>query len=184
MTDEKIIELFWYKNEQAISETRTKYGKYCYTIAYNILRDREDSLECENDTYLGVWNAIPPARPAYFPAFIGKIARNLSLKRLRAGQARKRAGEALSFDELSDCIPDGESIERELETQKLAGIIDSFLSSLDECEQRIFVCRYFFSDSIRDISLYFGFSQSKVKMILFRARQKLRAHLEREGVFV
>lgn len=186
MTDERIIELYWHKDERAISQTQTKYGKFCYTIAYNLLNSNEDAEECENDTYLGVWNAIPPQHPNCFAAFLGKITRNLSLKKLRSRTAQKRTpSEGLvSLEELRDCIPDGQSFDECIEERALAELISDFLRGLPIDERRLFICRYWYCDPISKLTKQFGYGQSKVKMMLLRTRRKLLAYLEEKGVFV
>ncbi len=186
MDDNKIIELYFARDERAISETKDKYGKYCLKIAYNVLGNHEDAEECENDTYLGVWNAIPPTRPQIFSAFIGRITRNLSLKALRAKTAdKRRTTEALvSLDELGECIPNEQSFADELDEGELAEIINSFLGSLNVTERRVFVCRYWYCDSIADICEQFSFGQSKVKMMLLRTRERLLTYLKERGVFI
>ena len=172
MEDAAIVELYWQRQDQALHETKTKYGTYCGAIAHRILNDRQDAEECVNDTYLGAWNSIPPHRPANLKTFLGKITRNLSLKRWRSRSAAKRgSGEvALSFTELEDCISSSENAEEHLEAE------------LTQEERRIFVCRYWYFDSIVDIATRFGFGTSKVKMSLKRTRNKLAIYLEREGV--
>ena len=186
MDDNKIIELYFARDEQAITETKDKYGKYCLKIAFNVLGNYEDAEECENDTYLGVWNTIPPARPQMFSAFIGRITRNISMKKLRSKTADKRQGSEalLSLDELGECIPDGQGFADSLEEYELAEIINSFLNSLNTTERRVFVCRYWYCDSIADICNQFGFGQSKVKMMLLRTREKLSIYLKERGVFI
>lgn len=186
MVDEKILELFWDRNEQAIMETQLKYGKYCYMIAYHILRDFEDAKECENDTYFSAWNVIPPQKPMKLQAFLGKITRNLSLKKIRGKTAEKRGGgeATLSLDELCDCISDSHDFQENLQAEELAEILNAFLRNLPQTERRIFLCRYWYCDSITEICKQFGFGQSKVKMTLSRTRQKLLKYLEKEGVFL
>ena len=185
MNDERIIALYWKRDEQALSETRKKYGKYLYSIAYNIVKCNEDAKECENDTYLSAWNAIPPTRPQMFSAFLSKIIRNIALKKYRSGSAEKRGGgkNDIPLDELYECIPDNKTFDKSLESHELSEILNSFLHSLPKTERRIFVCRYWYCDKISDISKQFGFTQSKVKMMLLRTRDKLRTHLIEEGIF-
>ena len=185
MDDAMIVELYWQRQERAIAETKTKYGAYCQTIAQRILNDRLDAEECVNDTYLGAWNAMPPHRPASLRTFLGKIARNLSLKRWRARSAAKRgSGEvALSLDELEECVAGAGSVEEHVEAEELARVIDAFLGGLSADDRRMFVCRYWYFDSVGDIAQRFGFSQSKVKMSLKRTRDKLATYLEQEGVY-
>ncbi len=184
MKDAAIVDLYWQRQERAISETKTKYGAYCNAIAWRILHDTQDAEECVNDTYLGAWNAMPPHRPTSLNTFLGKITRNLSLKRWRAYSAVKRgSGEvALSLDELEECIPSASSAEEHLEAAELARMLDTFLDGLNEDDRRMFVCRYWYFDSVSDIAERFSFTQSKVKMSLKRTRDKLAIYLEQEGV--
>ncbi len=183
MEDKQIIELYWQRNEAAITETDNKYGKYCFSIAYNVLNDNLDSEECVNDTYLRAWNSIPPQRPDVFKLFLAKITRNLSFNRYNAKTAEKRGGtEAdLILDELSNCIPSKENVEREVESNELGRIIREFARALPERECNIFVRRYFFSESIRDIAARYGLSESNVSVILNRIRIKLKKQLAKEG---
>lgn len=182
MNDEEIIRLYWERSERAIEETHTKYGRFCYSIANNILKNKEDSEECVNDTYYNVWNTVPPKRPNVFAAFLGRITRNLSLKRYRSKNAVKRTGE--SAEELSECIPDGARIDERLDAEELGKSIDAFLRTLPQHEQQMFVLRYWYSESIAGIAQKFGFGESKVKMALSRTRKKLAAHLTKEGYFI
>lgn len=186
MDDEKIVALYWERDQHAITETKEKYGKYLYTIAYNVLACPEDAEECENDTYLSAWNGMPPHRPSFLSAFLGKITRNLSLKKYRHKTAQKRGGgEAdLSLDELSGCIPQQQDFDARLEAGELAQTLSAFLRTLKETERTIFICRYWYCESIAQIAREFAISESKTKMMLLRTRQKLLAHLEKEGVFV
>lgn len=186
MEDSLIINLYWQRDEAAITATGEKYGRYCYTISYNILRNNEDAEECVNDTYIGAWNAMPPEHPQNLSLFLGKITRNLSLKRWRAKTAEKRGGGEvpLALDELEECIASGNTIDEHLRAEELAGIINEFLAGLAVMERRVFMCRYWHFDSVRDISDRFGFTQSKVKMMLKRTREKLLRHLEKEGIWI
>lgn len=186
MDDQQIIQLYWDRHEQAIDETRSKYGHFLYSVAHNILRDDGDSEESVNDTYLGAWNAIPPTRPGHLSSFLAKITRNVSIMKLRAKNSGKRGGGEVfvSLQELEDCIPAARSFDDELETRQLAELLNTFLWLLPAKERRVFVCRYWGCDSIQTIGRQYGFSQSKVKMMLLRTRNKLRAFLEKEGVFV
>lgn len=186
MNDSQIVALYWERDEQAIAETRVKYGQYCYAIAYNILRHNEDAEESVNDTYLDAWNAMPPHKPAILSTFLGKITRRISLDRLRRNNAEKRGGGqvALSLDELMECVPDGKSIDDHLCAEELSKHIDSFLRSLPSAQRSVFICRYWFFDPIADIAKQFGYSESKVKTMLHRTLKKLRTYLEKEEVFV
>lgn len=183
MEDEKIIALYWNRNEDAITETSSKYGKLCYLVATNILSSREDSEECVNDTYLGLWNTIPVQRPSRFSVFASRITRNLALKRFEYLSAAKRNPEAVcSLEELGDCVSGKESIESELENRRFEQTIDNFLWQQGEEKRNIFLRRYWYFDSIEAICRCTGYSQSKVKSMLFHIRQKLRNYLESEGI--
>ncbi|MBO7250896.1 MAG: sigma-70 family RNA polymerase sigma factor [Clostridia bacterium] len=182
MNDINIIELYFARDEQAIKQTDIKYGRLCHSIAYNILKNDEDSKECVNDTYIGLWNAIPPAKPDNFKAFICKIARNLSLKRLESMSRQKRANSTLiSIDELAEILPD-ESIATNTSDEDIAKLISNFLKSQKEDIRGIFIRKYYFFDSVSDIALRYSFSESKVKSILHRTRAKLKDYLIKEGV--
>ena len=183
MDDSKLIELYFSRNESAIIYTQNKYGGYCYKIAYNILLDDEESKECVNDTYLAAWESIPPVKPKILSAFLGKITRNISLKRLRAKTAQKRGGgnTDLIFDELNDCIPDKNSVLDAVDANELALLIDSFLRNLPKEERILFLRRYWYFDSIDALSKTFGLGLAQVKMRLSRIRKKLLLKLEKEG---
>lgn len=184
MEDAQIIDLFWQRDESAIKETSNKYGNYCYSIAVNILTNAEDALEIVNDTYLSVWNSIPPHRPVNFSTFLGKITRRIAIDKWRERYAMKRGGGEISLilDELNDCVPSTQSVEHEIEITELAQTINDFVVSMSPIERRVFICRYWYCDSIPAIAQQFGFSQSKVKMILYRQRKRLLTCLEREGL--
>ena len=186
MEDSRIVDLYWRRDETAISETERKYGRFCFSISNNILRSREDAQECVNDTYLGAWNAMPPHRPEILSSFLGKITRRLSLKKLRDRSAGKRGGGGVevSFDELEECVPSGRQIDERIEIAELAEIINAFLEALPLDERRVFLRRYWFFDSVSEISLRFGFGKSKVKMMLKRTRDKFLVHLQKEDIWV
>ncbi len=186
MPDSAIVDLYFARDERAISETQSKYDKYLRTVSGNIIHNSEDVSECVNDTYLGAWNAIPPTRPNVFRIFLAKITRNLSIKKLRAANAEKRGGgeATLTLDELMDCIADGSKIDENLEVEELTKLIEAFLSSKNEADRRIFLCRYWYFDSIKDISERFDYTESKVKMTLKRTRDELREYLVSQGVMV
>ena len=186
MEDKAIVDLYWERDENAISETAEKYGRYCYTIAFNILSDAEDAKESVNDAYLNAWNSMPPHRPTILSTFIGKVTRYVSLKKWREKHVQKRGGGNvdLAYEELSECIPAHTGIDDEFENQELARVIDRFLDDLPAHEQQVFVCRYWYFDSISAISRQFGFSESKVKSMLHRIRKKLRIRLSEEGVII
>ena len=186
MEDGDIIVLYLERNQEAIAETEKKYGRYCYSIAYNILYNAEDAEESVNDALMNAWNSIPPHMPSILSAFLGKLTRYVSLKKWRYARAQKRGGGeiALAYEELSDCIPGGKSVEEELQEKELAEIIDRFLDELPAAERHIFICRYWYFDDISTISKQIGFSRSKVKSMLYRIRKKLLSRLNEEGVFL
>ncbi len=186
MDDNKIVELYWNRDEQAIAETSSKYGNYCFSISRSILHNQQDCEETVNDTYLATWNAIPPHHPLNLSTFIGKICRRISLNKWRSQTAEKRGGGevTVSYDELEECIADDRSIRETLDEQMLAETIDEFLATINETQRKVFVCRYWYFDSIEDISSRFHFSQSKTKMMLKRTRDKLKDYLIKEGVIV
>ncbi len=185
MEDEAIIKLFWKRDESAIRETKAKYGKYCHTIAYNVLKSHEDAEECENDTYLDAWESIPPNKPCILSAFLGAITRRIAIDRWRKKTAAKRGGEeTISLYELEECIPNGKSIYDEIEESELARLLSAFLRKLPERDSDVFIRRYWHLDSIQTISKSFGFTQSKTKMMLKRTRDKLLSELKKEGIFI
>lgn len=186
MDDVKIVELYWLRDETAIDETRSKYGNYCNYVAYRILHSKEDADECENDTYLCAWNTMPPQKPDLLSSYLGMLSRNCALNKYRKAHAQKRGeGEvSVSLTELDECIPDNKSIADNLEEKELAEVLSAFLRTLPEVECSIFIYRYWHLASIKEISEKFSYSQSKVKTTLYRTRLKLKAVLEREGIFV
>lgn len=184
MEDQEIYALYWKRSEQAIAATHQKYGTWCHGIAYRILNIKEETEECVSDTYLTVWNNIPPQRPQVFRAWLGKITRNLALTRYRKLHASKRGGgeTALALDELSYCVSGSQGPESELESQEIVRVINEFLASLPETQRHIFMRRYWHMSSIQEIASNFRMSESKVTSMLFRMRKQLRALLEKEGV--
>lgn len=182
MEDQGIVALFFDRSEQAIVETDKKYGGYCYSIAYNILDNREDSEESVSDTYMAAWNMIPPRRPSLLNAFLAKITRHISIDRWRKRSAKKRGGAEiiLALEELGDCV--GESnVESEIGRKELVRLLNRFLSTLSETERNVFLSRYWYLDSIQAISEASGFTQSKVTSMLHRLRGRLRKMLSEEG---
>ena len=185
MNDKEIIDLFWKRSETAIAAVGDKYSKYCCAIAFNILGNAEDADEVLNDTYARVWNAIPPERPGNFRAFIARIARNLSLDRLEKETAAKRGGGQLDaiLSELEECVADSKaSFDERAESEAITAALNTFLSEQATEHRRIFVRRYWRAASLEEIAADFGMSVGKVKSILFRMRNKLRKHLESEGI--
>lgn len=185
MDDAEIVELYWQRNERAIEETDDKYGKYCMKISQNILSDVLDSEENVNDTYMQAWSSIPPHRPDRLMAFLGKLARNLALNRYKAKHRDKRfASEyALSMDELVDCTPAMLTVEDAFGAAELGKCISAFLYRLKPDARNVFVCRYFYCDPIAEIANRFGYSESKVKSMLMRARTGLKRYLIGEGYY-
>jgi len=182
LEDTTIIALYFKRSEQAIAQTDAKYGSYCYSIAYNILSNREDSQESVSDTYLAAWNTIPPRRPSALGAFLGKVTRHISIDRWRKNNARKRGGGEiiLALEELETCV-DVQNTETAFDRRELTRVLNQFLSTLAETERNVFLCRYWYMDSIQAISESSGFSQSKVASMLHRTRGKLRKRLHEEG---
>ena len=186
MEDMRIIELYWQRDEQALILTRRKYGAYCHAIAQQILHSREDAAECENDTYLRAWNAMPPDRPHGLRAYLGAITRRPSLDRWRERQAAKRGGGevALSLAELGECVAHPDTVPEAVEAARTAAVLSEFLRSLPAEECDLFLRRYWYFDSVAQMAKHFGYSESKVKMTLSRTRDKLRVYLEKEGICV
>ena len=180
LDDNRIIELYFARDERAIEETKASYGRLIYSVAFTILENAPDSEECENDTYLHAWNSIPPTRPNFFSAYLTKIARNLSLNRLRDGKRSLNAD--LVFEEISDAIPDVQGdVAEEIE---LRDAMNSFVGQLGKTKRQIFLKRYFYMRSIKDISGEMGLSSVNVKVILSRTRKELREYLEERGLVV
>ena len=183
MKDQDIVNLYWDRNEDAIHQTQMKYGAYLSKVSYNILADFEDSKECVNDTYLAAWNSMPENRPNNLATYLGKITRQISIDVFRKRHREKRyASEfAISFDELGDSFTDGVTPEQQLNAKLLDEAINRFVSALPAMAQKAFVGRYYFFDSLKEIASYCGMTESKVKILLFRTRQKLKLYLKKEG---
>ncbi len=183
MDDSKIIELYESRDQRAITKTSQKYGRYLTKISYNILSDISDAEECVNDTYLRTWNSIPPQKPSILSVFLARITRFVSLDLLRKKYADKRGGGEymLSLDELSEVVSGREGTDDLVMQRELIGAIDSFLQSLSATACDIFVMRYFYADSIKDIARFYGYSEAKIKTSLFRTRQSLAEFLKKEG---
>lgn len=186
MDDNKIIDLYWARSQQAIAESEQKYGAYCRTVARNILDREEDAEECVNDTWLRAWNTIPPQRPTFLQAFFGKLTRNLSLDRWRRDRAQKRGGSqvALALDELEDCLAARDRVDETLNAQITARLISDFVRQLPQSDRLLFVRRYWYLDDIQTLAKTTGMGQSKVKSRLHRIRLRLKTELEKEGVAV
>lgn len=185
MEDEEIIELFFARSEQGIRELDDKYGKACSKLSYNIVNNTQDAEECVNDAYLGAWNAIPPVHPNPLLSYILKIVRNISLKSYWKKEAAKRGGQyKIALEEIEACIADENSVEDEIEASELAHIIEKFLDTLTVENRVIFMRRYWFSESCRDIAGYVGLSEKNISVRLTRIRGKLRQYLIEREVYI
>lgn len=183
MDDKNIVDLFWQRSEKAIVETDSKYGGYCFSIAYNVLANNEDAEESVSDTYMAAWNKLPPHRPSILATFLGKITLNISISRWRSRSAYKRGGGeiVLALEELDNCVDGTQDIEASSDARELSACLNRFLDSLPKAERDIFLRRYWFFDPIAAIAESYGFTQSKVTSMLHRMRGKLRKQLEKEG---
>ena len=182
MEDSVIIELYWQRNEQAIAETQTKYGAFCYSIAMNLLRLPEDAEECVSDTWHAAWNAMPPQRPEKLRAWLGRVTRNLSLSRWNRNHRDKRSGGIPELlEELEDCLPAPETAEGALEARELRRAVDAWLGGLRKEERILFLARYWNGLSLQELAHCRGLRPEKLSLKLFRLRKSLRAFLEKEG---
>ena len=183
LEDSQLIELFWQKNPEAVSETAGKYGAYCFAIARRILHSPEDCEECINDVWLRAWNAIPPQRPGVLRLFLGRITRNLAFDRLQGQKAEKRGGGEITLvlDELEECLGGGSDAAAEYEAKELRECIRRFVEALPEREGNVLVRRYFFAEPVADIARRYGLTENHVMVMLSRTRKKLKAHLLKEG---
>ena len=185
MEDTAIIDLYFERNEKAIEETDRKYGNYCYTVADNVLNNREDSEECVSDTWLRAWNSMPPKRPSVLRAFLAKITRNLAFDRYRARGAAKRGGGTMEavLDELAECadVSGNWNAEEAYAAKELKEAINSFAETLPERECDLFVRRYFFAEGISDIAKRYQMTENNTAVTLSRIRKKLRKYLEEGG---
>ena len=181
MEDTKIIELYFDRNESAITETDQKYGAYCRSIAWNILQNHEDSEECVSDTWLRAWNAMPPEKPNILRQFLAKITRNLSFDRFRSDHAQKRgSGEVpLALEELKECVGSGDPA-TDAERKLLEELIGQFLQQLSQRDRGVFLRRYFYMESRKDIAARYGMKETNVRLCLSRTRQRLREYLRKE----
>ena len=186
MTDERIVELYWNREESAVAETQLKYGRYLTKIAYNILMDMEDSLESVNDTYMYAWKSIPPHRPNVLSTYLAKITRRVAIDILRKKSRDKRIPSEYTFSlsELDEVVSNGRRIEEQLEAEELAKAMNAYLKSISADARRLFVGRYFYMDSLKDVARYCGMSETKAKSMLYRTRCGLKAYLEQEGYLI
>ena len=184
MDDATIVALFWARDERAIPAAAEKHGAYCAGIAGSILPDRRDAEECVSDTWYSTWNAIPPKRPAPFSAFLGRITRNLSIDRWRRTRAFKRGGGqmTLALEELAECVSGTGSLENDIIRRETLAAVERFLGQLSVAERNVFLCRYWYLESSREIAEHSGFSETKVRSMLHRIRGRLDTYLEKEGL--
>ena len=184
MEDSAIVDLYWQRSERAIPETECKYGGYCHTVAMRIVNNREDAEECVNDTWLGAWNSMPENRPSYLAPYLAKLTRWLSISKLKTQNRLKRGGGEimLSLAELDSELGEGTDLARQIELKELSDYLDVFLTGLPIEERKIFLARYWYAASIREIAEKSSYSESKVKSMLLRTRRKLKKALEVEGL--
>lgn len=183
MTDKEIIALYFKRSENAIEQTDVKYGRLCHSISIHILNDKRDSEECVNDTYLTLWNKIPPKEPNPFKAYICRVIKNLSLKKYEFNHAKKRNSEyETSLDELEECVSDGMKVSDSVEFEELKDAINMFLSELPEKKRILFLRRYWFLQPVKEIARDYGITEKNVSMRLLRLRKDLKGYLIDEGL--
>lgn len=184
MKDAKIVDLYWKRSERAISESRSKYGRFCNAVAFGILHSYEDADECEADTYHRAWNAMPDKRPNKLGPFLGAISRNFALDLWRKTHAQKRGGDrvSLALDEIEECIPGNGELDKIVDSREIDRVLDEFLGSLPERERTIFVQKYWYLRSMAEIAEDLGLSVSNVGTILGRLRGQLKNNLDKEGL--
>lgn len=185
MDEERLVGLYWQRDQEAIRQTRTSYGAYVRTIAYNILQDLEDTEECENDVYLKIWNSIPEDRPRIFSAYIGRICRNDAINKYHSKRAKKRGSGQVEeiYEELEGLVSEGFSVENEIKTKEFYRVLNKFLDSLSKEKRLVFMRRYWYGDSYGDLARETGFSIGKLKTMTFRIRNELRDLLKKEGIW-
>lgn len=182
MDDGRIIALFFERSENAIQQTKEKYGAACMHLLRNLLQNELDAEECANDVYLALWNTIPPQRPEPFLTYLLKIARNQALRRITYNHAQRRGdGPPVPLEELENCIASAETVEQTVDGKLLEEAIACFLRTLPKADRQLFIRRYWFCDSVEEMAQCFGWSKSAIKSKLFRLRNRLRDHLTREG---
>lgn len=186
LSDESIIELYWQRDEKAIVETDLKYKQYLYTVAYNIVHDTLDCKECLNDTYLGAWNAMPPAKPNVLKAFLTTIMRRIAINRYHSKSRKNKIPSEMtvSLTELEDFLADDNSVDADFDATRLGQVISDFLRTLSKRRRFIFMSRYYMADSIDTIAKELGLSRSMVNKELAAIRKSLKEKLESEGYFI
>ena len=185
MRDDEIVKLFWERNERALTESKDLYAQYCLYIAGNVLHDRQDSEECLNDVLLAAWKSIPPERPSNLKTYLGKLTRETAIDRLRIKYAGKRIPDEMmtSFEELEEVIGDSD-VETSIQVEELSHLISVFLRTVREEDRNMFLRRYWYYDSIKEIEDMYGYGKSKVRMMLKRTRDKLAQYLKKEGYLI
>lgn len=182
MLDDEILNLYFSRSEDAITETETKYGKLCRKIIWGILADKRDSEECINDTWMALWNAIPPQKPNPFKAYVCRVAKNQALKKLEYNHAEKRHSEwEASLDELSECVNAAVNVEKEVEQKEIESAINQFLDKLSHEKRILFIRRYWFLHPVKEIARDYRISEKTASMRLARIRKQLKKFLEQEG---
>ena len=185
MDDQSIIELFIKRDENAIKESKEKYGKYCARIASNILSVSEDVEECLNDTWISAWNRIPPLIPVSLKAFYGKLVRDISLDKYRASHAKKRYNGLITIlDELSDCIPSGQDVQKSLEQKELSEKINCWLGSLPKEDRILFIKRYYYGETVKSLALVMNCTENQMAQRMMKLRNGLKSYLKAEGVIL
>lgn len=185
MEDAKIIDLYWQRNEDAIAETDNKYGAYCHTISYNILKTHEDAEECVSDTYRHAWESIPPERPGKFKIWLGVVVRNIALDLFRKNHAQKRYDDfSALLSELDDCVPSSENVEQIADAKALSECINSWLAKLSPEDRKIFLRRYWYGEAVSTIAKSKGVSANAMTQKLYRMRGTLKSYLEKEGIMI
>lgn len=185
MEDQRIVDLYWERAEAAISETQIKYGRYCHSIAYNILNSNQDAEECVNDTYIHAWNAMPPHKPRRLSTFLGKLTRNIALNRYIHNHAQKRfANTEFILDEVEQFLPEAATGQPVVDEIILRDLLNRFLDALPQETRILFVRRYWYFSTVKEIAREYRLSESNVKVTLLRTRNKLKAYLEKEGIAI
>ena len=185
ISDQEIIDLYWAREEQAITETDNKYGELCRRVSVNLLGSREDAEECVNDTWLTAWNSMPDERPRALRAWLLRVVRNISIDRYRRDHSGKRHAETeVLLSELEDCIPSGKNVETELERKEIGEVIDSWLRTLNPFDRRAFLLRYFEGAALQSIAEEYGLNAGRLAKRMYRLRLQLREVFEQEGIFI
>lgn len=186
ISDEEIVRLYWRRDDTAIRETDRKYGTYLHSIAWNILRDELDCEECKNDAYLGVWNAIPPTKPASFRAFLTQIMRRVAINRYRKNSVKRLVPPELTvvLEECGDLLTDGSSVDDALAAQELGRIISGYVRGLPDRQRYVFVGRFFMAQPVDRLAKELGVTASAVYKELDKLKRGLKEHLERNGITV